>query len=71
MNNALLTGGIQVISTVQTPETLAQFGDTAKYQVIHGTTNGEVMMTMNNTRNRWTTSGSGRRSTTPWTSTPS
>ena len=48
MNNALLTGGINVISTVPTPDTLAQF-DTAKYQVIQGDTNGEVMITLNNT----------------------
>ena len=49
MNNALLTGGIQVITTVQTPDTLGQFDDTTKYKLIQGTTNGEVMMTMNNT----------------------
>ena len=49
MNNALLTGGIQVISTVQTPDTLSQFDDTSKYTVVKGDTNGEVMMTMNNT----------------------
>jgi len=49
MNNALLTGGIQVISTVQTPDTLSQFNDTSKYTVVKGDTNGEVMMTMNNT----------------------
>jgi peptide/nickel transport system substrate-binding protein len=49
MNNALLTGGIQVISTVQTPDTLSQFDDTSKYKVVKGDTNGEVMMTINNT----------------------
>jgi peptide/nickel transport system substrate-binding protein len=49
MNNALLTGGIQVISTVQTPDTLSQFDDTSKYAIVKGDTNGEVMMTMNNT----------------------
>ncbi|GAA2002338.1 ABC transporter substrate-binding protein [Nakamurella flavida] len=50
MDNAMLTGGIQVISAVQTPESLAQFADTTRYQVIEGTTNGEVMMAMNNGR---------------------
>lgn len=50
MNNALLTGGIQVISTVQTPETLGQFEDPAKYRIIDGTTNGEVMMTLNTSK---------------------
>jgi peptide/nickel transport system substrate-binding protein len=49
MNNALLTGDIQVITTVQTPQALSQF-DTAKYTVIDGTTNGKVMMTMNDAR---------------------
>lgn len=48
MNNALLTGGIDVITTVPSPDTLAQFEDTSKYTVIQGTTNGEVMMTINN-----------------------
>jgi len=48
MNAALLSGGIQVMSTVQTPEALAQFGDTTKYQVIDGTTTGEVLLSMNN-----------------------
>ncbi len=48
MNNALLTGGIQVVSTVQTPEALSQFGDTAKYQLIDGSSTGEVLLSMNN-----------------------
>lgn len=48
MNSALLTGGIQLMSTVQTPEALSQFDDTSKYQVIEGTTTGEVVMGMNN-----------------------
>jgi peptide/nickel transport system substrate-binding protein len=50
MNNALLTGDIQVITTVQTPQALAQFGDKSKYTIIDGTTNGKVMMTLNNAR---------------------
>lgn len=48
MNNALLTGDIDVITTVQTPEALDQFKDASKYTVINGTTNGKVMMTLNN-----------------------
>ncbi|MEO7126382.1 MAG: ABC transporter substrate-binding protein [Nakamurella sp.] len=47
MNNALLTGAIQVITTVQTPQALAQFKSGNKYTIINGTTNGKVMMTMN------------------------
>ena len=47
MNNALLTGGIQVVSTVQTPQALGQFKTGGKYQIIQGSTDGEVMMTLN------------------------
>jgi peptide/nickel transport system substrate-binding protein len=47
MNNALLTGGIQVVSTVQTPQALGQFKNGGKYQIIQGSTDGEVMMTLN------------------------
>jgi peptide/nickel transport system substrate-binding protein len=50
MNNALLTGQIQVITTVQTPQALAQFDDKSKYTIIDGATNGKVMMTMNDGR---------------------
>lgn len=50
MNNALLTGQIQVITTVQTPPALKQFDDKSKYTIIDGTTNGKVMMTMNDAR---------------------
>lgn len=48
MNNALLTGDIDVITTVQAPEALEQFKDASKYTIINGTTNGKVMMTINN-----------------------
>ena len=48
LNNALLTGTINVIGTVQAPESLTQFTGNAKYQVIEGTTNGEVVLSFNN-----------------------
>lgn len=48
LNNALLSGTIDVIGTVQTPESLGQFEDNDKYQVIEGTTNGEVVLSFNN-----------------------
>ena len=48
LNNALLTGTINVIGTVQAPESLKQFEGNAKYQVIEGTTNGEVVLSFNN-----------------------
>lgn len=50
LNNALLTGTINVVTTVQAPETLAQFENNGKYKVIEGTTNGEVVLSMNNAR---------------------
>ncbi|HET7396923.1 MAG TPA: ABC transporter substrate-binding protein [Intrasporangium sp.] len=50
LNNALLTGTIDVIGTVQAPESLAQFQGNDKYQIIEGTTNGEVLLSFNNSR---------------------
>lgn len=50
LNNALLTGTINVITTVQAPEALSQFTGNAKYQVIEGTTNGEVLLSFNNSK---------------------
>ena len=50
LNNALLTGTINVIGTVQAPESLAQFSSNGKYQVIEGTTNGEVVLSLNNAK---------------------
>ncbi|NGO08371.1 ABC transporter substrate-binding protein [Streptomyces sp. HC44] len=48
MNNALLTGTINVIGTMQSPETLYQFENNSKYKVIEGSTNGEVVLSLNN-----------------------
>jgi peptide/nickel transport system substrate-binding protein len=49
LSNALLSGDIDVIATVQEPETLEQFeGD--EFQTIQGTTNGEVVLSFNNGR---------------------
>ncbi len=50
LNNAELGGTINVISSVQAPDTLDQFSDTSKYQVIDGTTTGEVLLSFNNSR---------------------
>ena len=50
LNNALLTSTINVIGTVQAPEALSQFTSNSKYQVIEGTTNGEVLLSFNNSR---------------------
>ncbi|MBK7723031.1 MAG: ABC transporter substrate-binding protein [Austwickia sp.] len=50
LNNALLSGTINVIGVVTAPEALGQFSGNEKYQVIEGTTNGEVVLSMNNAR---------------------
>jgi peptide/nickel transport system substrate-binding protein len=50
LNNALLTGTINLIGTVQAPESLSQFTSNSKYQVIEGTTNGEVVLSFNNSK---------------------
>ncbi len=50
LNNALLTGTVNVIGSLQAPESLAQFTGNSKYQVIEGTTNGEVLLSFNNAR---------------------
>jgi len=47
LNNALLSGTINVVGTVQAPESLSQFQGNNKYQVIDGTTNGEVVLSFN------------------------
>jgi peptide/nickel transport system substrate-binding protein len=47
-NNALLTGDIHVIGTVQAPEALGQFEGDERFQVIEGTTNGQVTLSFNN-----------------------
>ena len=50
MNNAMLAGTIDVVTTVQAPESLDQFSSGPKaggLQVIEGTTNGEVVLSFN------------------------
>ena len=46
LNNAMLTDAIDIVGTVQAPEALAEFEGGA-YQIIEGTTNGEVVLSMN------------------------
>ncbi len=48
MNTAMLSGGLDVISSLQAPQALPQFADTSRYTIIDGTTNGEVVMSLNN-----------------------
>jgi peptide/nickel transport system substrate-binding protein len=48
MNNALLTGTINVIGVMQSPDSLYRFENNPKYKVIEGSTNGEVVLSLNN-----------------------
>lgn len=50
MNNAEIGGTINVISSVQAPDTLDQFSDTSKFQIVEGTTTGEVLLSFNNAK---------------------
>lgn len=50
LNNALLTGTINVIGTVQAPDSLGQFTADPRFQVIEGSTTGEVVLAMNNAK---------------------
>lgn len=48
MNAAMLSGDLDVISNLQAPDALPQFADTSRYRTITGTTNGEVVLGLNN-----------------------
>ncbi|MDV3222566.1 ABC transporter substrate-binding protein [Intrasporangium sp.] len=50
LNNALLTGTIDVVGTVQAPESLQQFEGNEKFEITEGTTNGEVLLSFNNSK---------------------
>lgn len=47
LNNALLTGAVNA-AIIQAPESLGQFTSNSKYNVIQGTSAGEVLMAFNN-----------------------
>ncbi len=48
MANAKLTGEVDIIGDVTTPEALNQFKGDDRFEVIEGTTNGEVVLSFNN-----------------------
>ncbi len=48
MNASMLSGQLDIISNLQAPETIGQFSDTARFNVIEGSTDGEVTMGINN-----------------------
>lgn len=47
-NAAMLSGQLDLLSSVQAPQALDQFSDEARFTVIEGTTQGEVVMGFNN-----------------------
>lgn len=50
LSNAILSGQIDIMSTVQKPELLTVFKSRADLSIVSGTTNGEVTLGMNNSR---------------------
>ena len=46
---ALLSGDLDVVSDMTTPQALSRFTGNPNYRVLRGTTNGEVVLGMNNT----------------------
>ncbi|QIK73294.1 ABC transporter substrate-binding protein [Propioniciclava coleopterorum] len=48
MNASMLSDQLDIISNLQAPEALAQFSDPSRFTVLEGTTNGEVVMGVNN-----------------------
>jgi len=50
MNAAMLSGDLDVISNLQAPDAIDQFADTSRFTTIEGTTNGEVVLALNNAR---------------------
>lgn len=50
LNNALLSNGIDVISSITTPDSIPQFETDNRFTVLQGTTNSEVVLSFNNAR---------------------
>lgn len=48
MSSALRTGQLDVMATLQAPESLPQFTNDDQFQIIEGTTTGEVVLAFNN-----------------------
>lgn len=48
MNASMLAGDLDIISNLQAPDALSQFSDTSRFTTISGTTNGEVVLGLNN-----------------------
>ena len=46
-NAAMLSGGLDILSSLQAPQAIDQFTDPSRFTVIDGTTNGEVVLGFN------------------------
>lgn len=46
--NALQSGDVDVVYNMQSPQLLSSFESNPKYQVLEGTSNGEIILSMNN-----------------------
>lgn len=49
-NAAMLSGDLDIISNLQAPDALSQFSDPSRFTVVNGTTNGEVVLGLNNAK---------------------
>ncbi len=49
-NSAMASGDLDIISNVTAPQALAQFEDESRFTIHEGTTNGEIVMGLNNAR---------------------
>jgi peptide/nickel transport system substrate-binding protein len=50
LNNALLSNGIDVISTITAPDSIPQFENDNRFNVVQGTTNSEVTLAFNDAK---------------------
>ena len=48
LNAAMLSGELDIIANLQAPDAITQFSDAARFRVIEGGTNGEVVLSFNN-----------------------
>jgi len=50
MVSAMLSGDLDIVGEMTSPDSLSMFSDTSKYSVIEGTTNGEIVLGFNHAR---------------------
>ncbi|MDR2974671.1 MAG: ABC transporter substrate-binding protein [Propionibacteriaceae bacterium] len=50
MVSAMLSGDLDIVGEMTSPDSLSQFSDTSKFTVVSGTTNGEIVLGFNHAR---------------------